>query len=223
MGRGDIFFAGMAKTALRACIRERLKAYAIDEVFEDELISDLIAQKHYFCSISALRPTHFRKRFRPGSSVNGYDFEGFFLTSQWRKVSWTQCLDPRGQDEWVEAALRDAVQSIVAARKSGFPVCERCGQEPSKEIDHIDPEFSEIVRHALATMTPNDFTEAFSSFDWWGEDPFKLPAHSPALLYTLEAHRTARLQAVCKECHLKNGKDRKSARGIGRGCLSGRG
>lgn len=120
MGRGDIFFAGMAKTALRACIRERLKAYAIDEVFEDELISDLIAQKHYFCSISALRPTHFRKRFRPGSSVNGYDFEGFFLTSQWRKVSWTQCLDPRGQDEWLKLLCGTRCKASSQQEKVAF-------------------------------------------------------------------------------------------------------
>ncbi|WP_339461283.1 hypothetical protein [Pseudomonas sp. EA_105y_Pfl2_R69] len=212
MGRGDIFFAGLAKTALREKIRERLKAYAIDEVFEDELISDLIAQKHYYCSINALRPTHFRKRFRPGSGVNGYDFEGLFLTSHWRKVSWTQCLDPKTREDIIETALRDAVQSIVAARKTRFPVCEKCGQTPSTEIDHVSPEFAEIARYAMDTMTQEDLDEAISNFDWWKEEPFALSKNCPAMLYTFEAHKTAQLQAVCKECHLSNAKERRAAR-----------
>lgn len=207
MARGDVFFAGMAKTALKACIRDRLKAYAIGEVFEDDLISDLISQKHYYCSVNGLRPTHFRMLFRPGG---GYDFQGQFTGSRWHGVSWTQCLDPRSHKEDVEVALRDAVQSIVAARRSSFPVCERCKQKPSTEVDHVAPEFSEIVRNAMATMTQKDFDEAFADFDWWEEERFQLPRHCPALIYTLEAHKTAQLQAVCKDCHLKNAKDRKS-------------
>jgi len=210
--RGNPFFAGMAKTALKAYIRNRLKEYAIDEVFEDELISDLIAQKHYFCSVNALRPSHFRKRFRPGSGENGYDFEGLFPTAQWRKVSWTQCLDPKTREDIIEDALRNAVQSIVSARKAVFPTCEKCGQKPSAEVDHVDPEFAEIARQAIDTMSQQDMDEAISRFDWWKEEAFELPANSPALLYTLDAHKTAQLQAVCKECHLSNAKERRAAR-----------
>lgn len=212
MGRSDIVFAGMTKTQLRAKIRERLKAYALDEVFEDALISDLISQKHYFCSVHALRPTHFRKRFRPGSGQNGYDFEGLFVNAQWRKVSWTQCLDPKTREDIIEYALRNAVQSIVSARKARFPNCEKCDNKPSTEVDHVDPEFSEIARLAMDTMTQKDLDEAISNFDWWKEEPFTLPIHSPALIYTLNAHKTAQLQAVCKECHLSNAKERRTTR-----------
>ncbi|SDX47617.1 hypothetical protein [Pseudomonas salomonii] len=208
MSRGAIFFAGMNKTQLRACIRLRLKERKLEEVFADDLISGLIAEKHYYCSVHKLRPSYFRMSYRPGG---GYDFYGSFDPNGWHKVSWSQCLDPRDQNDWIESALRLASTPFLSARRRSFPICERCGLLPSTEVDHVSPEFQEIARQAIRNMQTFEFDAAFRGFNWWSEEPFSLSADNSALVYTLEAHRGATLQAVCKDCHLKNAVDRKIA------------
>ncbi|MDB5995091.1 MAG: hypothetical protein JWP42_2227 [Pseudomonas sp.] len=209
MTRGALFFAGMTKTVLRSTLQQQLKSHALGEVFEDMLISDLIAQKHYYCSINRLRPTHFRKLPR---TDGGYDFQGLFGPYKWHGVSWTQCLAPRDQNGWIEAALRMAVKPFLSARRQAFPVCERCALTPSTEVDHVESEFNEIFRRAMNIMSADEFQEAFSRFDWWSHKPFLLPEDNSALVYTLATHATAKLQAVCKSCHKLNDAERKAAR-----------
>lgn len=207
MPRGAVFFKGMTKTQLRERIRARLKERKLEEVFDDDLISDLIAEKHYYCSIHGLRPSRFRMSSRPGG---GYDFYGEFDPNGWHKVSWSQCLDPRDQNDWIESALRLASAPFLLARKTAFPSCERCGMLASTEVDHVNPEFREMAREALRQMTEAEFGAAFRGFDWWSSKPFTLPADNSALIYTLQAHQHATLQAVCKNCHLENAAERKS-------------
>lgn len=207
MSRGAVYFAGMAKTQLRDHIRSRLRDRRLEEVFEDGLISDLIAEKHYYCSVHNLRPSQFRMTYRPGG---GYDFYGNFDPNGWHKVSWSQCLAPRDKNDWIESALRLASAPFLAARRHSFPICERCGLLASTEVDHVNPEFQEIACQAMLRMTVSEFEEAFRSFDWWSEEPFTLPADNSALAYTLQAHQGAALQAVCKDCHLRNAADRRT-------------
>ncbi|TDV37518.1 hypothetical protein EDF87_12554 [Pseudomonas helmanticensis] len=209
MGRGAVFFAGMTKAQLRACIRLRLKERELEVAFQDELISDLIAEKHYYCAVHDLRPSQFRMLNRPGG---GYDFYGLFDSNRWHKVSWSQCLDPRDQNDWIQSALRLATAPFLTARRRAFPICERCGISPSTEVDHVNPEFRAIVHQAMQLMTTSEFHKAFRGFDWWSENPFILPADNPALAFTLKAHQSATLQAVCKDCHLQNAADRKPMR-----------
>ncbi|MFJ4256802.1 hypothetical protein ACIP01_07570 [Pseudomonas monteilii] len=211
MARGAVYFAGMAKTQLRDLIRSRLRQRKLDEAFEDDLISDLIAEKHYYCSVHSLRPSQFRMTYRPGG---GYDFYGNFDPKGWHMVSWAQCLAPRNQNDWIESALRLASAPFLAARRHAFPVCERCGLLASTEVDHVSPEFQEIAREAMLQMSASEFHEAFGGFDWWSEEPFTLPADNSALLYTLHAHQSVTLQAVCKDCHLRNAADRKARKKV---------
>ncbi|WP_223446345.1 hypothetical protein [Pseudomonas sp. BF-R-19] len=219
MPRGAAFFAGMTKAQLRACIRLRLKERELEEVFQDDLISDLIAEKHYYCSVHDLRPSQFRMLYRPGG---GYDFYGLFDPSRWHKVSWSQCLDPRDQNEWIQSALRLASAPFLSARRLAFPICERCGVLPSTEVDHVNPEFQSIARQAMQLMTTSEFRNAFRGFDWWSDQPFTLPVDNSALAYTLQAHQRATLQAVCKDCHLQNAADRKTLRADPPKALHGR-
>lgn len=210
MPRGAVFFAGMTKTQLRDGIRARLKERKLEEVFDDDVISDLIAEKHYYCSVHSLRPSRFRMSYRPGG---GYDFYGEFVPYGWHKVSWSQCLEPRDQNDWIESALRLASSRFLSARKVAFPTCERCGMLASTEVDHVSPEFREIAREAIQQMTEAEFDAAFRGFNWWSHEPFFLPTDNSALVYTLQAHQHAKLQAVCKDCHLKNAAERKSLKG----------
>ncbi|MEX5540328.1 hypothetical protein [Pseudomonas poae] len=210
MTRGKVFFSGMSKTQLRACIRSRLNEQKREEIFQDDLISDLIAEKHYYCSVHGLRPSHLRMMNRRGG---GYDFYGLFEPNRWHMVSWSQCLDPKDHNDWIESALRLASAPFLSARRHAFPTCESCGVLPSTEVDHVSPEFQAIASQAMQLMTTSELQHAFRGFDWWSEKPFTLPVECSAIAYTLKAHQSATLQAVCKECHLQNAAERKALRG----------
>jgi hypothetical protein len=203
---GRPFFDGHTKTQLKAEIREFLKPIPFSHEFESPLLSDLIAEKHYHCSLHGLRPTKFRKLFRPGGA---YDFAGYFPGHGWHLVSWTKCIDA-GADEWfIVRALRDAVQPFLSDYKAAHPVCERCKQRAAEECDHVHPEFEEIAKQAIAAMSKDDRRAAELAFDWWNEDAYRLPENSSALKYVLRAHETAKLMAVCHACHLENARERR--------------
>jgi hypothetical protein len=91
-------------------------------------------------------------------------------------------------------------------------MCEICGVSASTEVDHVEPEFKAIAAAAIATLTPDQVTDAIKSIDWWNEDAFSLPEDSPAVSYVIEAHKTAVIKAVCKQCHLLSSAARALAR-----------
>jgi hypothetical protein len=204
MSKGKPYCSGMTKTQLTKAIRDEIKQYGFSEEFESPIISELIAEKHYYCSKKGIKPDRFRKLFRPGAA---YDFEGFFQGHGWHMVSWSQCMQPRDEYDWLKRALRDAIQPIVAQYKSLHPSCEICGAK-SEHVDHVDPEFDEMATQAISLLNEKQLKEAFERFDWWSEEPFSLPESNPAVRYILAAHDTAELQAVCKPCHVKSAKER---------------
>lgn len=65
----------------------------------------------------------------------------------------------------------------------------------------------------MQLMTASEYRNAFRGFDWWSDQPFTLPVDNSALAYTLQAHQSTTLQAVCKDCHLQNAAGRKMLRG----------
>jgi hypothetical protein len=206
VARGKVFLQGMTKTQVTEAIREELKQYAFNQEFESSLISELIAQKHYHCAAQRIRPTRFRKLYRPNSP---YDFEGYFQAHGWRKVSWTQCITPRSDRDWLKRALRDAAHPIVSTYRSRHPTCERCQSSPSVEVDHVYPEFEQMVSQIIHSLSAEQVTEALLSFDWLSDAPFAFPTDHPALTLLQETHRHATLQAVCKPCHQANAGERR--------------
>ncbi len=202
---GKAFFDGRTKTAIRELVRNEIAANDFGVEFTSDLISRLIATHHYYCSVNGLRPTAFRKLMRSGG---GYDFQGLF-GEQWHLVSWTQCLEPRDDRDWLTRCLRDVAMPIVAAYKRKCSNCEVCGVNPSEEVDHVRPSFREIADAAIATLSQADIDAIIRSIDWWNEEAFRLPGDSPAVVSLIESHKTATLQAVCKRCHLTNARDRK--------------
>jgi len=204
MSRGKPYFRGMTKTQLTNAIREEIKRFSFGEEFESPLIGDLIAEKHYYCAKKWLKPTRFRKQYRPGAA---YDFEGFFPGHGWHMVSWTQCINRRDEYDWLKRALRDAIQPIMAHYKALHPSCEICGA-PSEHVDHVAPEFDEMANQAISLLDATQLDEAFASFDWWSKEPFSLPESNPAVRFVMAAHEKASLRAVCQPCHVKSAKER---------------
>lgn len=206
MSRGKEFFQGMTKTQLKGIIQAEIAKADLGQEFECSIISDLIHQKHYHCAAQGLRPIRFRKLPRPGAA---YDFQGYFPGHGWHGVSWTQCINPRNEVAWLERALRDATHPIISTYRALHPVCERCKDKPSTEVDHVSPEFHVIVTRIIETLSPTQVKEIFCRFDWLNEDQFTLPSGHSALRLLQDAHQTATLQAVCKLCHVINGNERR--------------
>lgn len=205
MSRGKQYFAGLTKTQLIQTIQSELEGFGINQEFESQLISDLIAEKHYYCSRKGIRPIRFRKSFRQGAA---YDFEGYFPDHGWHMVSWRQCITPRNELDWIKRALRDSIQPIVYGYKSSHPICERCSAKPSEHVDHVAPEFDEMATQAIERLSKQQIDEIFSRFDWWSKEPFSLPSNHPAIQFIHDAHRTAKLQAVCQPCHVSSTRER---------------
>ncbi len=206
MGRGKEFFQGMTKSQLKEVIRCEIAKVDFGQEFESAIIADLIHQKHYHCSAQDLRPARFRKLPRPGAA---YDFQGYFPGHGWHGVSWTQCIDPRDEMAWLGRALRDAAYPIVSSYRAMHPMCERCGEKPSTEVDHVSPEFNVMVTQITQTLSTSQLEEIFSRFDWLEREPFSLPPGHSALQLLDDAHQAAILQAVCQPCHVLNGNERR--------------
>jgi hypothetical protein len=198
------------KTALETGIKNLIKNYEFNQDFESELLSDLIAEKHYACSLQGLRPLWFQKKKNNSKNNSSYDFFGFFTPLGWYPISWKKCLYPENKESIVNRALRDAIQPLCFERKRQYPICEQCKEAPSEETDHVEPEFDVIAKQAMETLSEKDWESIINTFDFLEKEPFRLPDTNPARIYTLEAHKTAKLQAVCKECHRANAQERKN-------------
>ena len=96
------------QAALRTAIRERVNPKPFDTPFADSLISDLIAERHYFCSLRGLRPASFKKT----RENDPYRFWGLF-DHGWHPVSWDSCVSgPPGKRAIIVRALRDRVDGM---------------------------------------------------------------------------------------------------------------
>jgi hypothetical protein len=175
------------KHALKRMIQDELSQHRINEEFEFALLSDLIAAKHYYCSIHELRPMRFRKGFRAKYGGDDYyDFEGFFPGIGWHKVSWNQCLHRRGRDERFKRALRERIKPIIHRYRLAHPVCEVCGDAPSE----------------MSMLSESDKDDLIKAYDWTIDEEFQLPESCPAIQYILKEHETASFWHYAKRATL---------------------
>lgn len=197
------------KKALTKAIQTELEPHAIGVEFESPLLSRLIGERHYYCSKHGLVPQRFRKLPSPYSK-NGYWFDGWFPEIGWHGVSWTECVAAKWSlDKELVAGLRLAVSPIIDSYRREHPVCERCRVRPSRDVDHVAPEFKEIANAAIITVTESDRKNLMDGYDWVATEIFTLPGDMECVRIVVEAHKTARLMAVCGECHASNARDRK--------------
>lgn len=194
-----------ATKAIQAIINER----PFFEPFESELISDLIAEKHYFCSINGFRPTRFRKI----PSYGAYSFEGDFSHLEvlppigWHPVSWTGCLKPP-KSNWdrIVRAMRDRIKPTKLTYRDFHPICEDCGLRASEEAHHKDPSFQEIAEAVRVTVSDREILDCLGNWNWFEKSDFSLPEGHPITLEFDRIHRGARLEALCRPCHNKTKK-----------------
>lgn len=194
------------QSAAVKAIQEIINPQPFKTPFESPLISDLICERHYFCSIKGLRP----QRFRKIPSFGTYSFEGDlnYLTHGvpigWHPVSWRKCLAPP-LSEWdrIVRAMRDRCEPAKSSHREAHPVCEECGSEQAVETHHQSPSFAAIVKAVRDQVSDADITSCLSKWDWFAKDSFSLPDDSKITLLFDRAHDLCLLRALCKACHSK--------------------
>lgn len=213
MKKTSMFWRNFAtKAAATAAIQQIINTQAFKVPFESELISDLVYERHYFCSIRGLRPARFRKI--PG--YKAYSFEGDFSGCQlertigWHPVSWTKCLNPP-QTDWdrIVRAMRDRCEPIKSKYRNAHPICEACGVLSSTEVHHSSPTFLALTELIRSQIEDLEITDCLANWDWFEKDDFALPeGHRITELFDFY-HDLSTLQALCKGCHDKTKKKAK--------------
>lgn len=169
-----------------------------DTPFVSELISDLIAERHYYCQRHGLRPARF-KRTREDQP---YRFYGEFPRLGWHPISWSKCVKPPPTRETIiRDALRQSTEADKTAYRRAHPLCQHCGRAPSAETHHADPTFADLVVAVFATVTEADLESALDTWDFFSPQPFTLPTNHVIQRRFDERHRQARLEALCRQCH----------------------
>lgn len=192
---GRFHFA--TRMAARDHIRSILVEKILYEEFESEVLADLIAGHHDYCSAVGLRPLRFRKGAAP-ESKGGYEFQAFFLELGWHGVSWVKSLKVDDPYRRFRDSLRRRVRPLID--KARGQACERCGRSGGLHVDHEDPTFDGMARQAFAKTSPEE-VRAWSRQTWKIEERFSLPEGHPALVEFDSLHAHARLRTLCRPCH----------------------
>jgi len=194
------------KKAAEDTIRGIVNAQPFEVPFESSLISDLVLERHYFCSLRGLRPSRFRKL--PG--YNAYTFEGDFFglptpePIDWHPVSWAKCLAaPLTEWDRIIRAMRDRIEPVKSRYRQVHPICEACNLRPTAEAHHSRPAFLSISDSVRSRVSDSEVSDCLAGWKWFLHDNFALPkGHRITILFD-ELHATATLQALCRECHNK--------------------
>ena len=194
------------KKAAEDAIRAIVNPQPLQIPFESSLISDLVLERHYFCSLRGLRPPRFRKL--PG--YKAYTFEGDFSglptpqPIQWHPVSWTKRLaSPLTEWGWVVRAMRDRIEPIKTRYRELHPTCEACSSRPTVEAHHSSPSFLSLSDSVRGSVSDSEVSDCLTGWDWFLRDNFALPEGHKITIIFDQLHAAATLQALCRECHNK--------------------
>lgn len=185
------------QVALRTALRARIDVQMFDTPFADDLVADLIAERHYFCSVRGLRPVQFKKT----RENEPYRFYGLF-THGWHPVSWAKCVpDPPSKRDLIVRALRDRIEPVKLAFRRANPWCAHCHRAPAAETHHAEPTFQAITAQVFSTTTEEDIDTALASWDWFKAEAFAIAEGHPIIRSFDRLHSGARLEALCRTCH----------------------
>lgn len=185
------------QAALRATVRARVDEQPFDMPFADDLIADLIAERHYFCSVRGLRPVRFKKT----RENQPYRFYGLF-THGWHPVSWAKCVPaPPSKPDLIVRALRDRIEPIKLAFRRTHPWCAHCRRAPAVETHHAEPTFQAIVERVFSGTTEEDIATALAAWDWFNTEQFVISENHPIVRTFDRFHSVACLEALCRTCH----------------------
>lgn len=193
------------QAAARNAIRDIVDSKEHAVPFESDLISDLIAERHYFCSARGLRPVRFRKI----NKGKGYTFEGDFSSCEieppltWHAVSWSKCLKGAPPTPWehIESAMRKHCMPAKTAYRNAHPQCEQCGATETLEVHHSEPTFQDIVQCIRTQIDDADIQRCLANWNWFEKGDFKLPGGDKITQLFEVIHQTAILQVLCQPCH----------------------
>ena len=192
------------KKSAEDAVRKIVNSQGFNIAFESPLISDLVVERHYFCSRHGLRPRRFRKLHRsPGYSFEG-DFSGLRTPRPiaWHGVSWTQCLAvPKTDWSRLVRAMRDRIEPEKARYKREHPLCEACRVHPTEEAHHETPTFDGITGSVRNLVDDAEIAECLAGWDWFLNDSFALPEGNKITTAFDQIHATATLRALCTGCH----------------------
>lgn len=182
---------------IRKAVRRVLEGHKLETDFESALISDLIAERHYYCSIKGLRPSRFKK-------VDVYDgqLHGYFDGIGWHPVTWYKSAGkPPTVRDHINNALRRRIKPLKSPYFQSHRTCEYCNLVPPVEIHHEAPEWREIMDMIFAEVSAADVDAVMESWNWFHKDEFQIPGGSRIAVVFDRIHKSAVLKALCKECH----------------------
>lgn len=183
---------------VEAAIRAVVNPRHFHQSFESPLISDLVQERHYFCRLHGLRPSAFKKT--PENTP--YRFYGLFASHGWHPVSWRKCLTPPpSREAIIVAAFRKRIEEEKMAFRRANPLCAHCGKAPSEETHHAEPTFKEITERVFAATSGPEIDSAIAAWNWFVKEDFVVPEGHVIAQRFDAMHATARLEALCRECH----------------------
>jgi hypothetical protein len=213
-GRRPYIVQGVAYTSLDALAAElsrRRDRHALDAVFDDAVIAEVINTMHPEIVTSAQTALRFRKRSMEtlpswirAQCPAVWRFEAFFVPLQrWQDVSAYPWRKPS-----VIADLKIALRAIFRehCRPKIAEACaiDDCGRAEFLEFDHIEPSFNEISNECIGLMTPDEIETKFG-YDQFDPERMTLaafiPLEHPAVMHMIATHRIGRFQWLCPEHH----------------------
>lgn len=197
------------KAALEADIREDINSRVFGCEFESVLLSDLISERHYFCSRHKIRPSRFRKE----PNKKNYILFGFFDISRegrqigWHPASWIKCVK-RPPNDWdlIIEAMRRRIEPRMQEYRRMTPTCEDCHSAPSEEVHHSVLSFSEVTTRVRDSISDHDISFCMKDWDWFSSDDFALPEWGAVTEMFELVHDFSVPRALCKCCHNKTKK-----------------
>ena len=194
------------KKAAEDRIRGIVNAQPFKIPFESSLISDLVLERHYFCSLRGLRPLRFRKLPGYGAYTFEGDFSGLSTPERigWHPVSWTKCLaEPLTDWDRIIRAMRDRIEPVKTRYRELHPICEACNLRLTVEAHHLDPAFLSISDSVRGRVSDSEVSDCLAGWNWFLRDNFILPEGHHITIVFDQLHAIATLQALCRECHNK--------------------
>ncbi len=185
----------MTDRDVKAAVRAQVGPQPYDEPFTSDLLSDLIRETHFYCSVCRLRPDQFKKT---------HDDTPYALFAHfdrgWRQLSWRKCFEPPSRAHVLKRSLRRQSWRCKDEYLAGHPVCEKCGHVPACEAHFVELPFAELCRRFCAGLAERDYRDALAAWDWFKDEEFSL---APGLKVTRDFDKVlehARLVAVCASC-----------------------
>ena len=202
----DFLTLGAIKTHIQGVID--YKNRVIEREFFDDVLADVVVDRHYRWSHKKIRPTSFK--FMASTQGDGRTWSdslaGFFPGYGWRRFSYRKALRKKPvtlETEFPRLLRERWVRKFRDHHIHGAMRCALCIAPPT-DVDHIEPQHSQLVTLVWALV------DSETEKKWWnqicqqsGENHFVLPDDHSAIQKYDQWSQEGKYQALCKACHRK--------------------